>query len=40
METLGRRSGRDTESNLAIALTRLGPRPRWISGLGDDPFGR
>jgi len=28
------------ESNLAIALARLGLRPRWISRLGDDPFGR
>jgi len=29
-----------TESNLAIALARLGLRTRWISRLGDDPFGR
>ncbi len=28
------------ESNVAIALARLGLRPRWISRLGDDPFGR
>ena len=28
------------ESNLAIALARLGLRPRWISRLGADPFGR
>ncbi len=28
------------ESNLAIALARLGLRSRWISRLGDDPFGR
>ncbi len=28
------------ESNLAIALARIGLRPRWISRLGDDPFGR
>jgi len=29
-----------TESNLANALARLGLRTRWISQLGDDPFGR
>ena len=28
------------ESNLAIALARLGLRSRWISRLGDDAFGR
>src|SRR5437868_3703873 len=27
------------ESNLAIALSRLGKRSRWISRLGNDPFG-
>ena len=28
------------ESNLSIALARLGHRVRWVSRLGDDPFGR
>lgn len=28
------------ESNVSIALARLGHTPRWISRLGDDPFGR
>jgi len=28
------------ESNFALALARLGHRTRWISRLGDDPFGR
>jgi 2-dehydro-3-deoxygluconokinase len=28
------------ESNLAIALARLGRRVRYISRVGDDPFGR
>lgn len=28
------------ESNLCIALARLGHRARWISRLGDDAFGR
>ncbi|MBW3625495.1 MAG: sugar kinase, partial [Armatimonadetes bacterium] len=27
------------ESNLAIALARLGFRTRWISRVGEDPFG-
>lgn len=27
------------ESNVALALARLGKRARWISRLGDDPFG-
>lgn len=27
------------ESNLAIALSRLGKKARWISRLGNDPFG-
>ena len=27
------------ESNVAIGLTRLGKRARWISRLGSDPFG-
>ncbi|WP_096189911.1 sugar kinase [Evansella halocellulosilytica] len=27
------------ESNVAMALTRLGKKVRWISRLGDDPFG-
>jgi 2-dehydro-3-deoxygluconokinase len=27
------------ESNLAIALSRLGKKARWISRVGDDPFG-
>jgi len=34
------RSFGGAESNLAIALARLGLRPRWISRLGADPFGR
>lgn len=34
------RSFGGAESNCAIALARLGHRPRWISRLGDDPFGR
>lgn len=33
------RSIAGAESNLAIALTRLGRSVRWISRLGDDPFG-
>jgi len=28
------------ESNFAVALARLGRPTRWISRLGDDPFGR
>lgn len=28
-----------TESNVAIALARLGHKVRWISSLGDDAFG-
>jgi len=28
------------ESNLAIGLSRLGHRVRWLSALGDDVFGR
>ena len=28
------------ESNVAVALARLGHPARWISRLGDDPFGR
>ncbi len=28
------------ESNVAIALSRLGVRSGWISKLGEDPFGR
>ncbi len=28
------------ESNFAVALARLGHPTRWISRLGDDPFGR
>lgn len=28
------------ESNVAIALTRLGKKVRWISRVGGDPFGR
>src|SRR5437868_10963059 len=27
------------ESNVAIGLTRMGKRARWISRLGTDPFG-
>ena len=27
------------ESNVAIGLTRMGKRARWISRLGNDPFG-
>lgn len=27
------------ESNVALALARLGKKTRWISRLGDDPFG-
>lgn len=27
------------ESNVALALARLGKKARWISRLGDDPFG-
>jgi len=34
------RSFGGAESNFCIALARLGHRPRWISRLGDDPFGR
>lgn len=34
------RSMGGAESNFAIALARLGHRVRWISQLGDDPFGR
>jgi len=34
------RSFGGAESNVCIALARLGHRPRWISRLGDDPFGR
>src|SRR5262249_13059995 len=34
------RSFGGAESNLCIALARLGHRPRWISRLGDDAFGR
>ncbi|NBD27304.1 sugar kinase [Paenibacillus glycinis] len=33
------RSIAGAESNLAIGLSRLGMRVRWISRLGDDPFG-
>src|SRR5579871_6804384 len=29
-----------TESNTAIGLARLGHRVRWLSRVGDDPFGR
>src|SRR4051812_1894490 len=29
-----------TESNTAIGLARLGHRARFISRVGDDPFGR
>ncbi|MCR6107759.1 sugar kinase [Salipaludibacillus agaradhaerens] len=28
------------ESNVALALSRLGKTSRWISRLGDDPFGK
>lgn len=28
------------ESNVAVGLTRLGRRVRWISRIGTDPFGR
>lgn len=34
------RSCAGAESNLCIALSRLGHRTRWVSRLGDDPFGR
>ncbi len=34
------RSMGGAESNFAIALARLGHAVRWISRLGDDPFGR
>lgn len=27
------------ESNVAIALSRLGKKVRWVSSLGEDPFG-
>lgn len=33
------RSIAGAESNVAIALSRLGKRARWISRVGDDPFG-
>lgn len=33
------RSVAGAESNVCIALTRLGKRTRWISRLGADPFG-
>ncbi|WEK53734.1 MAG: sugar kinase [Candidatus Cohnella colombiensis] len=33
------RSIAGAESNIAIGLTRLGYRVRWISRLGQDPFG-
>ncbi|MDF2440574.1 MAG: 2-dehydro-3-deoxygluconokinase [Abditibacteriota bacterium] len=33
------RSVAGAESNVAIALSRLGLRTRWISRLGNDPFG-
>lgn len=29
-----------SESNVAIGLARLGHRARWLSQLGDDPFGQ
>ena len=38
--TAYQRSFGGAESNFATALARLGHRPRWISRLGDDPFGR
>lgn len=28
------------ESNVAVALTRLGHRAAWVSRVGEDPFGR
>lgn len=28
------------ESNVAVALARLGHRSAWVSRVGDDPFGR
>jgi len=37
---LYRRSFAGAESNVCVALARLGHRPRWISRLGDDAFGR
>ncbi len=38
--SLYRRSCAGAESNVCVALARLGHRPRWISRLGDDAFGR
>ena len=38
--TLYERSFGGAESNLCIALARLGHTVRWISRLGDDAFGR
>lgn len=37
--TLLSRSIAGAESNVAIALSRLNKRVRWISRVGDDPFG-
>jgi len=37
---LYRRSFAGAESNMCVALARLGHRSRWISRLGDDAFGR
>jgi 2-dehydro-3-deoxygluconokinase len=28
------------ESNFSIGLARLGHRVRWLSAVGDDPFGQ
>jgi 2-dehydro-3-deoxygluconokinase len=33
------RSVGGAESNVAIALSRLGKKTRWVSRLGNDPFG-
>jgi 2-dehydro-3-deoxygluconokinase len=40
LATYYERSCGGAESNFCIALARLGHRPRWISRLGDDAFGR
>src|SRR5947209_15345998 len=40
LATYYERSFGGAESNFCVALARLGHRPRWISRLGDDAFGR
>src|ERR1700730_923682 len=38
-ESLFTKSLAGAESNVAIGLTRLGKKVRWISRIGKDPFG-